>query len=144
LPTAIAVDQNRPVRVDTAILVAVAAGSALGGVARHLCNTAVSRAFGESFPWGILIINVTGSFLIGLVATATGPDGRLLVSPVTRQFWMVGVFGGFTTFSSFSLNTLSLAQDGEWLRAGLNVGLSVVLCLVGVWLGAALGAAFNR
>ena len=79
---------------------------------------------------------MTGSLLIGLFATVTGPDGRVLVSPVTRQFWIIGIFGGFTTFSAFSLQTLSLAQDGEWLRAGGNVALSVVLCLVGVWVGA--------
>ena len=89
-------------------------------------------------------MNVTGSFLIGLFAAVTGPDGRVLASPVTRQFWMIGIFGGFTTFSSFSLQTLSLAQDGEWLRASGNVVLSVVLCLAGVWLGAALGAWVNR
>jgi CrcB protein len=132
------------VRTEAAILLAVAVGSALGGLLRHLGNTAISRAFGETFPWGILIINVTGSLLIGAVATITGPDGRLLVSPVTRQFWLVGIFGGFTTFSSFSLNTLHLAQDGEWLRAGANVVLSVSLCLLGVWLGAGLGEAWNR
>jgi CrcB protein len=132
------------VRADVAIVLAVAVGSALGGVARHLLNLVLSRSFGETFPWGILAINVLGSFLVGLVATVTGPDGRLLVSPTVRQFWLVGIFGGFTTFSTFSLNTLSLAQDGEWLRAGANVLLSVVLCLLGVWLGAGLGAALNR
>ena len=77
------------------------------------------------------------------MATVTGPDGRMLVSPVTRQFWLVGIFGGFTT-SSFSLNTLYLAQDGEWLWAGTNVVLSVFLCLLGVWLGAVLAAVLNR
>ena len=131
-------------RTEMAIVVAVAVGSALGGVARYWCTGVVSRAFGETFPWGTLLINVLGSFLIGLVAAVTGPEGRLLVSPVTRQFWLVGIFGGFTTFSSFSLNTLRLAQDGEWLWAGANVGLSVILCLGGVWLGAVLAAILNR
>ena len=131
-------------RTEMAIVVAVAVGSALGGVARYWCTGVVSRAFGETFPWGTLLINVLGSFLIGLVAAVTGPDGRLLVSPVTRQFWLVGIFGGFTTFSSFSLNTLRLAQDGEWLWAGANVVLSVILCLAGVWLGAVLAAILNR
>lgn len=131
-------------RAEAAIVLAVAVGSALGGVARHLLSGVVSRSFGESFPWGILVVNVLGSSLIGLVATVTGPDGRLLVSPVIRQFWMVGIFGGFTTFSSFSLQTLSLAQDAEWLRAATNVLLSVGLCLLGAFLGATLGAALNR
>ena len=131
-------------RTETLIVVAVALGSALGGVARYGLSGLVARSFGETFPWGTLIVNVLGSFLIGFVATLTGPDGRVLVSPVTRQFWMPGIFGGFTTFSSFSLQTLSLAQDGEWTRALANVTLSVALCLLGVWLGASLAAAVNR
>jgi CrcB protein len=131
-------------RTETLIVLAVALGSALGGVARYGLSGLVARSFGETFPWGTLIVNVLGSFLIGVVATLTGPDGRVLVSPVTRQFWMPGIFGGFTTFSSFSLQTLSLAQDGEWMRAGANVVLSVVVCLLAVWLGSTLGAFVNR
>lgn len=131
-------------RTETLIVLAVALGSALGGVARYGLSGLVARSFGETFPWGTLIVNVLGSFLIGFVATLTGPDGRVLVSPVTRQFWMPGIFGGFTTFSSFSLQTLSLAQDGEWTRALANVTLSVALCLLAVWLGASLAAAVNR
>ena len=131
-------------RTETAIVLAVALGSALGGVARYWCTGVVSRAFGETFPWGTLLVNVLGSFLIGLVAAVTGPEGRLLMSPVTRQFWLVGIFGGFTTFSSFSLGTLRLVQDGEWLWAGTNVTLSVILCLLGVWLGAVLASVLNR
>jgi fluoride exporter len=131
-------------RTETLIVLAVALGSALGGVARYGLSGLVARSFGETFPWGTLIVNVLGSFLIGFVATLTGPDGRVLVSPVTRQFWMPGIFGGFTTFSSFSLQTLSLAQDGEWTRVLANVTLSVALCLLGVWLGASLAAAVNR
>lgn len=122
----------------------IALGGALGSVARFWFSGVVARQFGETFPWGTLVVNVTGSFLIGVVATLTGPDGRVLVSPVTRQFWLIGIFGGFTTFSAFSLQTLSLAQDGEWLRAGGNVALSVGLCLVFVWLGAALASWVNR
>jgi len=131
-------------RTETLIVLAVAVGSALGGVARYGLTGLVARSFGETFPWGTLVVNVLGSFLIGFVATITGPDGRVLVSPVTRQFWMPGIFGGFTTFSSFSLQTLSQVQDGEWMRAGANIGLSVALCLLGVWLGAVLAAAANR
>lgn len=125
-------------------MLAVVFGSALGGLARYGLSGLVARAVGESFPWGTLVVNLLGSFLIGFVATISGPDGRLLVSPAARQFWMPGVFGGFTTFSSFSLQTLSLAQDGEWTRAAANVVLSVVVCLLAVWLGSLLGAVVNR
>ncbi len=131
-------------RTQGLIFLAVALGSAVGGAARYGLSGLVARSFGETFPWGTLIVNVAGSFLIGLVASVTGPDGRLLVSPVIRQLVMPGFFGGFTTFSSFSLQTLSLAQDGEWLWAAGNVTLSVVLCLLGVWLGAVLGGWWNR
>jgi CrcB protein len=89
-------------------------------------------------------VNVAGSLLIGLVATLSAPDGRLLIGSVTRQFIMLGLLGGFTTFSSFSLQTLALAQNGEWLRAATNVVGSVLLCLLGVWLGHALAVAINR
>jgi CrcB protein len=132
------------VRTETAIVVAVAVGSGLGGVARHLLNGAISRSLGESFPWGILVVNVLGSSLIGFVAAVTGPDGPMASYPVARQFWMAGLLGGFTTFSTFSLQTLNLAQDGEWLRAGANVVLSVSLCLLGAVLGASLGSALGR
>ena len=121
----------------------VAIGAALGGVARYGLSGLIARSFGETFPWGTLIVNVTGSLLIGLIAVVTGPDGRLLVGTAARQFMMAGVLGGFTTFSSFSLQTLTLIQDGEWFSAAGNVTLSVVLCLAGVWLGAVAGNAIN-
>jgi CrcB protein len=122
----------------------VALGSALGGVARYWCSGLVARAFGETFPWGTLVVNTAGSFLIGLIAVATGPDGRLLVGSAARQFLMVGILGGYTTFSSFSLQTLTLIEDGEWVSAGANVVLSVASCLIAVWLGAGLGQLINR
>ena len=122
----------------------VAFGGALGSVLRYWCSGLAAEAFGETFPAGTLIVNVVGSLLIGVVAVVTGPDGRLLVAPELRQMVMAGVFGGFTTFSSFSLQTLALVQDGEWTLALLNVGLSVGLCLGGVWLGAAAGQALVR
>lgn len=121
----------------------IAVGSALGGMARYGCQSAVTNWFGQIFPWGTLLVNVAGSFVIGFFATLTGPDGRVLVANDTRLFVMVGVCGGFTTFSSFSLQTLSLAQDGEFLRAGLNIGASVMLCLVSVWLGHVAAMAIN-
>lgn len=119
-------------------------GSALGGGARYWCSGFVARTVGETFPWGTLTVNAVGSLIIGLIAALTGPDGRLLMGTEARQFIMMGVLGGFTTFSSFSLQTLALAQDGEWMRAGLNVVGSVVVCLVAVWAGWALGTAINR
>jgi CrcB protein len=121
----------------------IAIGSALGGMARYWCSGVVARLIGETFPWGTLIINVVGSFIIGLFATLTGPDGRLFVPLVARQFVMIGICGGYTTFSSFSLQTLNLATDGEYLHAGLNIVLSVVLCLIAVWLGSILAASIN-
>ena len=122
----------------------IALGSGLGGVLRYWCSGLVARWFGETFPWGTLIVNVVGSLLIGLIATLSGPDGRLLVGTTARQFVMLGLLGGFTTFSSFSLQTLALAQSGEWLRAATNIGGSVLLCLMGVWFGHALAVAINR
>jgi fluoride exporter len=119
-------------------------GSALGGMARYWCSGVVADRIGETFPWGTLTVNVVGSFIIGFFATLTAPDGRLLVGSNARQFVMVGFLGGYTTFSSFSLQTLALARDGELLRAGANVGLSVVLCLLAVWLGSLAGAALNQ
>jgi CrcB protein len=118
-------------------------GSALGGMARFWCSGVMARLLGETFPWGTLLVNVTGSFVIGLFATLTAPDGRLFVDSTTRQFVMIGILGGYTTFSSFSLQTLALMNDGEWLLAGMNIGASLVLCLVAVWVGHALAEYFN-
>ena len=98
----------------------------------------------EVFPWGTLVVNVTGCFIIGLFAVLTGNHGRIAVAPEVRQFFMVGICGGYTTFSSFSLQTLALARDGDTTRAGLNVALSVLLCLIGVWLGWSIGGAINQ
>jgi CrcB protein len=122
----------------------VALGSAIGGVARYLCSGWVARLVGETFPWGTIGVNVLGSFLIGIVAALTGTDGRLLVAPEARQFMMAGILGGFTTFSSFSIQTLALAQDGEWFLAGANILASVALCLAGVWAGHVIAMAVNR
>ena len=113
----------------------IAVGSALGGIARYWCSGAAARMFGETFPFGTLIVNVVGSFIIGFFATLTGPDGRVFVGSTMRQFVMIGFCGGYTTFSSFSLQTLNLMNDGEWFRAGANIGLSVLCCMVAVWVG---------
>ena len=124
--------------------VCVGFGGALGTILRFWLSGLIAQAYGERFPMGTLVINVTGSFIIGIFATLTGPDGRLMVGSIPRQFFMIGICGGYTTFSSFSLQTLNLVRDGEWLYAGLNVILSVVLCLVAVWIGFALGEIYNR
>lgn len=118
-------------------------GGGLGTLARFAASGLVARLVGETFPWGTIVVNVSGSFLIGVVATLAAPDGRLFLSPETRQFILLGLFGGYTTFSSFSLQTLTLARDGEWLQAGANVLLSVALCLVAVWLGYLLATNLN-
>ena len=121
----------------------IAIGSALGGMARYGCSGVAAVLIGETFPWGTLIVNVVGSFIIGFFATLTGPGGRVFVSSAASQFVMLGFCGGFTTFSSFSLQTLNLLHDGEWLRAGANIAGSVTLCLIAVWAGYLLAASIN-
>jgi CrcB protein len=121
----------------------IAVGSALGGMARFWCSGITARLIGEAFPWGTLVVNVVGSLIIGFFATITGPDGRLLVGTIPRQFVMIGICGGYTTFSSLSLQTLNLLNDGEWLYAGFNIVASVVLCLLAVWLGHVAAASYN-
>jgi len=113
----------------------VALGSALGGVARFGFGLMAARLWGETFPWGTIAINVLGSFVIGFFGTLTLPGGVLPAGPNLRTFVMVGFCGGFTTFSSFSLQTFALARDGTWLAAMGNVVLSVSLCLLAVTIG---------
>jgi CrcB protein len=122
----------------------IALGSAIGGVARFWCSGFVAQRVGEFFPWGTLTVNVVGSFLIGFLAALGEPDGRWYVGPEARQFLMIGVLGGFTTFSSFSLQTLNLLRDGEWLYAAANIALSVVVCLLAVWLGFVVAAHLSQ
>ncbi|MFZ3359080.1 MAG: fluoride efflux transporter CrcB [Xanthobacteraceae bacterium] len=126
-----------------AIYLWIALGSALGGMARYWCSGVAARLIGETFPWGTLIVNIVGSFVIGFFATLTGPDGRLFVGSTARQFVIIGICGGYTTFSSFSLQTLVLMNDAEWFRAGANIVLSVVCCMLAVWAGALLAASIN-
>ena len=124
-------------------------GSALGGLARYWLGVAVAALAGPGFPWGTLLINVLGSFVIGLVGAATGENGlleavpgaagRLLAVVELRAFVMAGVCGGFTTFSSFSLQSLELLQAGRQGPAFAYMAASVGLCLLGVWAGWVLG-----
>lgn len=119
-------------------------GSALGGAGRYWCSGFVARLLGETFPWGTLAVNIIGSFVIGFFNAVTAPDGRFLVGTSGRQFVMVGICGGFTTFSSFSLQTLNLVRDGELVDATANVGGSVIACMISVWLGYLAATALNQ
>ena len=121
----------------------VAIGGALGSVARYALTGLVPRLTGETFPWGTVIVNISGSFVIGLLQALSQPGERSYVSPNGRLFLMYGVCGGYTTFSSFSLQTLQLLQERDLLKACGNVAASVVLCLVAVWLGYLLGETLN-
>jgi len=112
------------------------AGSALGGLARHLLGGWVDRRTGGGFPFGTLAVNISGALVIGLVA---GVRWEAVGDPaLVRQFLMYGLLGGYTTVSTFSLNTLNLLQSGAWPRAAANVAGSFFICLGAVWLGLVL------
>jgi CrcB protein len=119
-------------------LVWVILGSAIGGPARYFVSGLVGRHIGETFPWGTMVINVSGAFVIGLFAAAA--IGGTLPTPAAWQFAVTGFLGSYTTVSSFSLQTLALVRDGQFLRAGGNVILSLILCLSAVTLGYAAGS----
>lgn len=121
----------------------VALGSALGGMARYGISGFVANRIGETFPWGTLVVNVSGALVIGTFAALVAPAGALPGDLTVRQLVIVGLCGGYTTFSSFSLQTLSLARDAQWARALGNIAASVLLCLLAVWAGFALGAFFS-
>lgn len=114
---------------------AVMLGGAAGTGLRMWLSTYVAIRFGDAFPIATLVVNVLGCFVIGGFAALTGPDGLFLTSHLTRQVVVIGVLGGFTTFSSFGLQTYDLLVRGEWLRGGLNAGLSVILCVAAIGLG---------
>jgi CrcB protein len=122
----------------------VALGGAMGSVARLWLGVQVALLTGLGFPWGTILVNIIGSLVIGFVATLTGPNGRVVVPVNAQAFVMVGLCGGFTTFSAFSLQTFELARDGRLMHAGANIMLSVVLCLTAVALGHWLATLFGR
>lgn len=122
----------------------IAIGSGIGGAARFACTGLATRAFGEQFPAGTLIVNAAGSLVLGVLAALVPADGRLGFIADARGLLMIGLCGGFTTFSSFSLETLNLARNGEWLLAGAYVGGSLILCLACVWAGFAGALAMTR
>lgn len=116
----------------------VSLGSALGGMARFWLSGFVARRVGETFPWGTMVINVSGAFLIGVLAASAASHGAFAAAR-PWQFAVTGFLGCYTTVSSFSLQTLSLARDGELSLAAWNLALSVSLCLVAVAAGFAAG-----
>ena len=123
----------------------VALGGALGSVARAWVGVSAVRLVGPTFPWSTMVINVVGSAIIGVVAASALSPARTLVTQEVRIFLMVGFCGGFTTFSSFSLQTFELLREGRPVAALANVALSVILCIVATAAGY-LGttAAFGR
>ena len=121
----------------------VGLGGALGSMARYWTSVLAARWWGEAFPWGTLVINILGSFVIGCFATLTLPGGPLPASVSARAFVMAGICGGYTTFSAFSLQTWDLVRAGDWVAACGNVVGSVMLCLIAVvtghWLAMRIG-----
>jgi CrcB protein len=120
----------------------VMAGGALGTLARYLVST-WALPVSSQLPWGTIIINISGSLLIGFFGTLTLANGRYPASESLRLFVMIGLCGGYTTFSSFSLQTLDLVRSGGLARAALNIGLSVVLCLGAVAVGHVIAERIN-
>lgn len=131
------------VSANARIYAAIAAGSATGAVARFAVSWLSITLFGAGFPWGTLAVNIGGSALIGLYATLTDPDGRLLVGPAQRQFVLAGFCGGFTTFSIFSLETLIMVDSGRITLAALYVVASILSWLIAVWCGHRIGKRLN-
>lgn len=118
------------------MLLYVAVGSAIGGMSRYLMGGLIQRLLDTTFPAGTLLINISGSFLLGAILRYAIETPTL--SPEIRALLTIGFCGGYTTFSTFSYETMALLEDGEWTRAGLYVGASVLLSLLGVFLGFAL------
>lgn len=128
-----------PLGTTAALYLAVGLGSGIGGSVRWLLSDPMLVPFGAGFPWGTLFVNVTGSFLIGLYAALAGPGGRLMAGPIQRHFFMTGLFGGYTTFSIFSLETIQLLETGRPGTASLVVALSLAGWMAAVWVGYTLG-----
>ncbi|MCK1274071.1 fluoride efflux transporter CrcB [Bradyrhizobium sp. 61] len=116
-------------------VIAIVIGSVLGGCARYFVSGAIARRLGETFPWGTMTINITGAFLIGIFGALATHPGSIFASPNPWLFAVTGFLGCYTTVSSFSLQTLTLARNGEPLHALGNVALSVGLCLAAVSFG---------
>ena len=122
---------------------AVIAGGVLGSLLRWLVILAIPVS-GGGFPWPTFVANVTGSLLIGFYAELTGPDGRLFVSPRTRQFVMTGFCGGYTTFSGFAAEMLKFVQSGDARSALIYLAVSLPAWMLAVWLGDVAARRLNR
>lgn len=118
-------------------ILVIAVGGAIGSTLRYLVSSKINQITGINFPYGTLVVNVLGCLLIGFLSAILVE--RLLVSPVWRAGILIGFLGGFTTFSSFSLDTFKLYEEGAWLAAFMNVSISVILCFFGTMLGMLLG-----
>jgi len=118
-------------------LLAIAAGGALGAVLRFGMSSAIYRILGREFPYGTLAVNILGSLLMGFLFVVLVE--RLALSAEWRAALLIGLLGAFTTFSTFSFETLALFENGELFKAFLNIILSVCLCLAATWLGLSLG-----
>lgn len=116
-------------------VIAIVAGGVLGGCARYYVSGVIARRLGETFPWGTMTINVTGAFLIGIFGALATHPGSVLAAPNPWLFAVTGFLGCYTTVSSFSLQTLTLARNGEPVHALGNVVFSVGLCLAAVSCG---------
>jgi CrcB protein len=127
-------DEGRPFVVLSGVI-AIVIGSILGGCARYFVSGAIARRLGETFPWGTMTINVTGAFLIGFFGALATHPGSVFASPNPWLFAVTGFLGCYTTVSSFSLQTLTLARNGEPTHALGNVVGSVGLCLFAVSCG---------
>ena len=126
------------------IYLAVGCGAAIGSLLRFLSGVLIVSGMGLSALWATGFVNVLGSFVIGLFAALTGPDGRMLVSPAARQFVMAGICGGFTTFSAMSLDTFVLLLQGDIPLAGLYLVLVIALSLAAAWVGHMVAARLNE
>ena len=120
------------------MLLYVALGSAIGGVSRYLLGGLVQRMLDTTFPAGTLLVNVSGSFLLGAIIRYALETPSL--TPEIRAFMTIGICGGYTTFSTFSYEAVALLEDGEWGRAGIYITASVILSLMGTFLGFALAS----
>jgi CrcB protein len=124
-------------------MIAIVVGSVLGGCARYFISGAIARRLGETFPWGTMTINVSGAFLIGILGALATHPGSVFATPNPWLFAVTGFLGCYTTVSSFSLQTLTLARNGEPMHALGNVVFSVGLCLAAVSCGFLLADSFG-